>query len=134
MEENNTSSNMEQKVNQVANAPTNQTQEETVSQSETITTEAEIVNNAGVENSKTNTINKKINICCLLSFIFSMIGIIVYGFFCGIAATILGIIGLATFKPERQTARWQGITGLTVGAVEFVFMGLIILISVTSIY
>ena len=76
---------------------------------------------------------KKLNICCLLSFIFAMVGIIMYGFFCGIIATILGIIGVATFKPQSQKAKGFGIAGLAVGAVEFVIMGLMIFSSVASV-
>ena len=47
-----------------------------------------------------------------------------FGLPCGIAATILGIVGLATFKPEKHTSRWMAITGLTVGVVEILIMGL----------
>lgn len=72
--------------------------------------------------------NKSVNTCGLISFIFSMIGIFMFGLHCGLIATILGIIGLANFKPETQTSRWMAITGLTLGAVEFVIVGLYIAI------
>lgn len=121
MEENNSNPNMEQNVSNVANAPTNQTQE-------VPTQETQNMNSASGQ-----TENKKLNICCLLSFIFAMIGIIMYGFFCGIIATILGIIGVATFKPQSQKAKGLGIAGLAVGAVEFVVMGLIVFSSVASL-
>lgn len=73
-----------------------------------------------------NSANKNVNACGLISFIFSMIGIFMFGLPCGIIATILGIIGIATFKPETQSNRWMAITGLAVGAVEIVVMGLYI--------
>ena len=73
-----------------------------------------------------NSANKNVNVCGLISFIFSMIGIFMFGLPCGIIATILGIIGIATFKPETQSNRWMAITGLAVGAVEIVVMGLYI--------
>lgn len=128
MEENNSNPNMEQNVSNVANAPTNQTQEVPTSETTISTQETQNMNSSSGQ-----TENKKLNICCLLSFIFAMIGIIVYGFFCGIIATILGIIGVATFKPQSQKAKGLGIAGLAVGAVEFVVMGLIVFSSVVSL-
>ena len=56
-----------------------------------------------------------------------------YGLFCGIIATVLGIIGVATFKPQSQKAKGLGIAGLAVGAVEFVVMGLMVFSSVASL-
>ena len=120
MEENNSNSNMEQNVNIETNAPENLTQEDRVN------TETTSVN--GTQNT-TQIENKKLNVCCLLSFIFSMIGILMFGLPCGIASTILGIIGLATFNPKHQYAKWLGITGLCVGAVEVVLMGMYVFIS-----
>ena len=128
MEENNSNPNMEQNVSNVANAPTNQTQEVPTSETTISTQETQNMNSSSGQ-----TENKKLNICCLLSFIFAMIGIIVYGFFCGIIATVLGIIGVATFKPQSQKAKGLGIAGLAVGAVEFVVMGLIVFSSVASL-
>ena len=122
MEENNP--NVEQNTNQVENAPVNQTQEVPVSETTTSTINTQ---------SNGQTENKKLNICCLLSFIFAMVGIIMYGFFCGIIATVLGIIGVATFKPQSQKAKGLGIAGLAVGAVEFVVMGLMVFSSVASL-
>lgn len=65
---------------------------------------------------------RQINVCCLLSFIFAMVGIFVFGLFMGLAAAILGIIGVVKFKKESQKFRWMGITGLVVGAIEFIVM------------
>ena len=121
MEENNP--NVEQNTNQVENDPVNQTQEVPVSGPETTRVETGTVNTNSTSNTA-STENKSLNICCLLSFIFSMVGIVIFGLLCGITATVLGIVGLTTFKPEEQTAKWLGITGLALGAVEFVFMGL----------
>ena len=140
MEENNP--NVEQNTNQVENAPVNQTQEVPVSETTTSTVNTQNTNgqtentqNTHYEQMANNTTAeaKKLNICCLLSFIFAMVGIIMYGFFCGIIATILGIIGVATFKPQSQKAKGFGIAGLAVGAVEFVIMGLMIFSSVASV-
>ena len=46
---------------------------------------------------------------------------------CGIVAVILGIIGTVSFKPEKNIAKWLGITGLVIGAIEVVLW-------VTAIY
>ena len=130
MEENNSNSNVEVNANEI--------REESAKATETITTETQ--NTQDTQNThyeqmanKTTAEAKKLNICCLLSFIFAMVGIIMYGFFCGIIATILGIIGVATFKPQSQKAKGFGIAGLAVGAVEFVIMGLMIFSSVASV-
>lgn len=113
MEENNLNQNLE----------SNEKQED-VQTNETVMQNMENVNDT-VNTTQTNqTVEKKINVCCLLSFIFSMVGILMFGLPCGIVATILGIIGITTFKQEKQTAKWMGVTGLCVGAVEFVFMSM----------
>ena len=105
----------------------NQNPEPNVSQENTQTSEQlqNVDTNSTVNTTQTQAtqpVEKKINICCLLSFIFSMVGIIMLGLPCGITATILGIIGITTFKEKEQTAKWMGITGLSVGAVEVVIM------------
>lgn len=69
-----------------------------------------------------NTVMKKNNACGMVSFIFSLIGIVIAGLPCGIVALITGIIGLTTFKPEKEKNKWQAITGLALGAVEIVIM------------
>lgn len=61
---------------------------------------------------------KKFNICALLSFILSLVGLIVAALPCGIASVILGIVGLVTFKPETQKGRWMAIAGLCIGLVD----------------
>ena len=66
--------------------------------------------------------SKKLNVCGLLSFIFSMVALLIFGLPLSITSVILGIIGLTTFKPAKQKARWLSITGLTIGAIEFVIM------------
>ena len=130
MEENNSNSNVEVNANEI--------REESAKATETITTQTQNTQNTQnthYEQMANNTTAeaKKLNICCLLSFIFAMVGILMYGFFCGIIATILGIIGVATFKPQSQKAKGFGIAGLAVGAVEFVIMGLMIFSSVASV-
>ena len=61
---------------------------------------------------------KKFNICALLSFILSLVGLVVAALPCGIVSVILGIVGLVTFKTETQKGRWMAITGLCVGLLD----------------
>ena len=62
---------------------------------------------------------KKINVSCLLSMIFSLVGLVAFGIPCGIAAVIIGIIGIAEFNHETQKGKGMGIAGIAVGAVDF---------------
>ena len=87
---------------------------------------------ASTENTANVNNEKKVNVSCLLSFIFSMVGILCFGMFMGLAATILGIVGLTTFKPDTQQYKWMGVTGLAVGAVEFVVMTLYFFVNMSS--
>ena len=83
--------------------------------------EAEVIENANNTNTK-----GEMNVICLLSFIFAMIGLIVFGIPCGITAIILGIIGLATTTKKQITNKWMGITGLVVGVLDVVAVGLFV--------
>ena len=78
------------------------------------------------ENVNTNTTtskeDKKLNICALLSFIFSLVGLLILGLLLGIAAVVLGIIGINKFDPDTQKCKWMAITGTAVGAVDVVFV------------
>ncbi|MFR2534305.1 MAG: hypothetical protein ACLTEH_04970 [Clostridia bacterium] len=62
------------------------------------------------------------NVVGLVSFIFAMIALFIFGLPFSVVAIITGIIGIATFKKDTQKNRWMGITGLSVGAVELVVM------------
>ncbi len=72
-------------------------------------------NNQGVN-------SKKVNNCALLSFIFSLVGLIVAGLPCGIVAVITGIIGLVKFNPSTEKSKWMAVTGLIIGVVDIVFV------------
>lgn len=57
---------------------------------------------------QTNTEEKQTNTLGLISFIFSMVGIVFAGLICGIVATVTGIIGVANFNSEKQKINgWQ---------------------------
>lgn len=69
-----------------------------------------------------NNVQKKMNACALVSFIFSLIGIVIAGLPCGIVATITGIIGLVTFKAETQKGKGFAIAGLVIGILDIIIM------------
>lgn len=69
-----------------------------------------------------NNVQKKMNVCALVSFIFSLIGIVIAGLPCGIVATITGIIGLVTFKAETQKGKGFAIAGLVIGILDIIIM------------
>lgn len=69
-----------------------------------------------------NQSTKKNNTCSIISFLLAIVGIFVAGLPCGIAATVLGIIGIATFKPEIERGRAFAIAGLVIGIIEIVIM------------
>lgn len=58
----------------------------------------------------------------MISFIFAIIALFIFGLPFSVVAIITGIIGIATFKKDLQKNRWMAITGLSLGAVEFVVM------------
>lgn len=67
---------------------------------------------------------KKANTCCLLSFIFSLVGLFILGIPLGIAAIVLGIIGIVKFKKDIEKSRWMGIAGLCVGILDVISVSL----------
>ena len=85
--------------------------------------------NEVIKENSTNS-EKQLNICALLSFIFSLVGLFVFGFPLGIAAIILGIIGIVKFDKEKQKFKWMAIVGLVLGAVDIIA----ILLSVVALY
>ena len=74
---------------------------------------------------------KKMNGACLASFILALVGIIVAGIPCGIAAIISGGIGLSKFNPETQkNNKWMAIIGIIVGIIDIV----VVIVALPSIF
>lgn len=73
---------------------------------------------------------KKLNVCGLLSFIFSLVGLFLYGLPLGIAAIVLGIIGIAKFDKEKQKHKWMAIVGLCIGIFDI--LGVVLLASMIA--
>ncbi len=76
------------------------------------------IQESGVKNEQIGA--KKFNTMALISFIFSLVGLIVAGLPCGIVAIITGITGLVKFKPQEEKGKWMAIVGLIVGALDII--------------
>ncbi|MCR5146905.1 MAG: DUF4190 domain-containing protein [Clostridia bacterium] len=76
------------------------------------------------ENNEQMRIQKKTNPQALASFILALVGIIVAGIPCGIAAVITGILGLTKFNPETQKNKWMAIVGIVLGAIDIILVAI----------
>ena len=75
---------------------------------------------------------KSLNVCGLLSFIFAIVGLFIIAVPLGIAAIVLGIIGIAKFNSEKQKYKWMGIAGLCIGLFDLI-MGIINIVAALAI-
>ena len=64
--------------------------------------------------------NKELNVLGLISMIIELIGLFIFGIPCGVAALILGIIGIATAGETK--GKGMAIAGTVVGAIDLVAM------------
>lgn len=85
------------------------------------------------ESEKINDMSKKFNGVSIASLIFCIIGIFVAGLPCGLIAIITGIIGIVTFKHEKEKGRWMAITGLVIGVIEVIVMALYVIVQVLGL-
>lgn len=74
------------------------------------------------ENNEQMPVVKKNNGAALASFILSLVGLIVAGIPCGVAAVVTGIVGLTKFNPETQKNKWMAIFGLVLGIIDVVLV------------
>ena len=72
------------------------------------------------ENNNQTQIAKKNNGLALASFILSLVGLIVAGIPCGIAAVVTGILGITKFDSNTQKNKWMAIVGLVLGAIDVI--------------
>ena len=81
--------------------------------------ENEVKQEETINANTTNSIQEKsVNVCGLLSFIFSLIGLFILGYALGAASIVLGIIGIVRFDPKTQKSKWMAIAGLCVGVLD----------------
>ena len=64
--------------------------------------------------------NKELNVLGLISMIIALMGLFIFGIPCGVAALILGIIGIATAGDAK--GKGMAIAGTVVGAIDLVTM------------
>lgn len=82
--------------------------------------EPEVINNVNYNQGS----QKKSNTCALASFICSMVGLLIFGIPCGIAAVVTGIIGLVKFDSSKENNKWMAIVGLCVGVFDFIIVAI----------
>lgn len=69
-------------------------------------------------------VQKKANPMCLASFVLSLVGLLIAGIPCGVAAVITGILGLVKFDSETQKFKWMAIVGLIVGIADVILVAI----------
>lgn len=62
--------------------------------------------------------NKELNVLGLISMIIALVGLFIFGIPCGVVASILGIIGIATAGETK--GKGMAIAGTVVGAIDLV--------------
>ena len=80
-----------------------------------------------VEQNNYNQMNnqiKKVNPLALISFIFSLVGLIIAGIPCGMVAIITGIIALVKFNENTEKLKWMAIVGLIIGIADVVVVAI----------
>ena len=82
--------------------------------------QAEVVN----QNANTQNMQKINNSFALASFICSMVGLLIFGIPCGVAAIVTGILGLVKFDSEKEKNKWMAIVGLVVGIFDFIIVAM----------
>lgn len=73
-----------------------------------------------INNEENKDVKKKNNSFSVTSFVFSLVGLLVAGFPCGVAAVITGIMGLVKFKPEEEKGKGMAIAGIIIGIIDIV--------------
>ena len=76
---------------------------------------------------------KKVNAFGLISFIFSLVGLLVAGLPCGIVALITGIIGLVKFNKETEKLKGFAIAGIVIGVFDVVAVSLNVVLQVMQL-
>ena len=87
-------------------------------------TQAQVNQNVGM---------KKQNSMALLSFIISLVGLLIAGLPCGIVAIITGIVGLTKFNPETEKGKGFAIAGLIIGIIDAVLIIISIIIQASGL-
>ena len=73
----------------------------------------------GVQNTQNNG-GKKQSALCIVSFVFSLVGLLIAAMPCGLVALITGIIGVAKFDPAKNSGKGLAIAGIIIGAIDII--------------
>lgn len=93
--------------------------------------EPEVINtNSNMNYDK--SLQKINNSFALASFICSMVGLLIFGIPCGVAAIVTGILGLVKFDSEKEKNKWMAIVGLVVGIFDFIIVAMYNVIRTSS--
>lgn len=76
------------------------------------------------ENNQQAPAPKKRNNMALTSFICSLVGLLIAGIPCGIAAVATGIMGITKFNPETENNKWMAIFGVVLGIIDVVLVAI----------
>ena len=79
-------------------------------------------NNDVIKEPGNTSIGKKNNGKALASFILSLVGILIAGIPCGIAAIITGVLGITKFNAETEKNKWMAIFGIILGAIDIILV------------
>lgn len=72
-------------------------------------------------------VNKKINLYCLFSLIFSLVSFFIgQGYLAGIAAIVLAIFGMIRFDKEKQKGKWMAKLGLCIGIFNIIYIIIVV--------
>ena len=96
-------------------------------------------NNPIQENGASQNVNqnnngvKKVNTYGVISFIFSLVGLLIAGLPCGIVALITGIIGLVKFNKATEKMKGFAIAGIVIGVFDIVAVLLNVVLQVMQL-
>ena len=69
-------------------------------------------------------IQKKPHPMALASFVLSLVGLLIAGIPCGIAALVTGILGIVKFDEEKNKFKWMAIVGIIVGIADVILVAI----------
>ena len=96
-------------------------------------------NNPIQENGASQNVNqnnngvKKVNTYGVISFIFSLVGLLIAGLPCGIVALITGIIGLVKFNKATEKLKGFAIAGILIRVFDIVAVLLNVVLQVMQL-
>jgi hypothetical protein len=83
---------------------------------------------AKVNNTPPQTAQRKVSVPALLSFIFALCGLLIAGIPLGIAALVLGIVGVVSISSNREKRKGLGfaLTGIILGLLDVILVAVLV--------